>query len=183
MAGRAMQQSYPDPKTVAAASKLARTFSMQMDTLGQMRGRTGRQTIIVRKYEEHRHVHFDGDPGGRILEPEPMHQSEDGLQKTPRPSLTASRLANMAAAPRCQAKTRAGGSCRSAVVRGKARCRMHGGAKGSGGQRGKRNGVYKDGAWTNEAKAHTKQAQALIKRVRRLLMSYGIETTDSPTSS
>jgi hypothetical protein len=29
--------------------------------------------------------------------------------------------------PRCGARTRAGGSCQAPVVRGKSRCRMHGG--------------------------------------------------------
>jgi hypothetical protein len=29
--------------------------------------------------------------------------------------------------PRCGARTRAGGSCKAPVVRGKSRCRMHGG--------------------------------------------------------
>ncbi|MGA2816459.1 MAG: HGGxSTG domain-containing protein [Xanthobacteraceae bacterium] len=36
------------------------------------------------------------------------------------------RLLNMAKAPRCGAKTRAGGQCRQAAVRGRSRCRMHG---------------------------------------------------------
>jgi hypothetical protein len=38
----------------------------------------------------------------------------------------------MRASPRCGAKTRSGGSCRSPAVSGKKRCRMHGGAPGSG---------------------------------------------------
>lgn len=46
------------------------------------------------------------------------------------------RLANLAKAPRCGAKTRAGVPCRQAAVLGRRRCRMHGGAKGSGGPAG-----------------------------------------------
>ena len=61
------------------------------------------------------------------------------------------RLANMAKAPRCGARTRRGRSCRQAAVRGRERCRMHGGAKGSGGPRGLRNGNFKFGLWTREA--------------------------------
>jgi len=38
----------------------------------------------------------------------------------------------MLASPRCGAKTRSGGACRSPAVHGKKRCRMHGGAPGSG---------------------------------------------------
>ncbi|MGB0632415.1 MAG: HGGxSTG domain-containing protein [Alphaproteobacteria bacterium] len=45
----------------------------------------------------------------------------------------------MRAAPRCGARTRAGTSCASPAVRGRCRCRMHGGARGSGAPRGNRN--------------------------------------------
>ena len=48
-------------------------------------------------------------------------------------------------APRCGARTRSGGRCRQAAVKGKARCRMHGGAKGSGAPSGERNGRYVHG--------------------------------------
>jgi glucans biosynthesis protein len=50
-------------------------------------------------------------------------------------------------APRCGARTRSGRECPSPTVRGKARCRMHGGARGSGGPppRGDRNGNFKHG--------------------------------------
>jgi len=57
----------------------------------------------------------------------------------------ARRLANLAKARRCGAKTRAGHPCRQAAVRGRPRCRMHGGAKGSGGPLGGRNGNFKHG--------------------------------------
>jgi hypothetical protein len=43
------------------------------------------------------------------------------------------RLSNLAKARRCGARTRAGHPCRQAAVTGRARCRMHGGARGSGG--------------------------------------------------
>jgi len=47
---------------------------------------------------------------------------------------------NPANAPRCGAYARTTGNpCRSPAVRGKKRCRMHGGAKGSGGQPGNKN--------------------------------------------
>ena len=42
------------------------------------------------------------------------------------------RLGNLAKARRCGAKTRAGGTCKQAAVRGRFRCRIHGGARGSG---------------------------------------------------
>jgi len=47
---------------------------------------------------------------------------------------------NPANAPRCGAYARTTGNpCKSPAVRGKQRCRMHGGAKGSGGQLGNKN--------------------------------------------
>jgi glucans biosynthesis protein len=57
------------------------------------------------------------------------------------------------AAPRCGARTRSGHPCRAPAVNGKRRCRMHGGAKGSGAPFGPRNGAYRDGAHTNEMTA------------------------------
>ena len=52
------------------------------------------------------------------------------------------------AAPRCGARTRAGTPCKAPAVRGRKRCRMHGGARGSGAPRGKRNGRYRHGRAT-----------------------------------
>jgi hypothetical protein len=52
--------------------------------------------------------------------------------------------------PRCGARTRTGNSCRSPVVHGKRRCRMHGGAPRSGALSGKRHGRYRHGAYTRE---------------------------------
>src|SRR5438093_117507 len=48
-------------------------------------------------------------------------------------------------APMYGAKTRRGTPCQSPAVRGKRRCRMHGGATGSGAPSGKRNGNYRNG--------------------------------------
>ena len=81
------------------------------------------------------------------------------------------RLANMAKAPRCGAKTRAGHPCRQASVRGRARCRMHGGAKGSGGPRGDRNGNFRHGLWTRENLETRKTARAKIREIRSFLRS------------
>src|SRR3954463_6190039 len=52
---------------------------------------------------------------------------------------------------RCGAKTRNGSPCRTWRVTGKSRCRMHGGARGSGAPKGSRNGSYKHGGFTCEA--------------------------------
>jgi len=53
----------------------------------------------------------------------------------------------------CGARTRSGAPCRSAPVTGRRRCRMHGGADGSGAPRGSKNGNYKHGRYTEEVAA------------------------------
>ena len=74
----------------------------------------------------------------------------------------------MLASPRCGAKTRAGGSCRLPAVRGKRRCRMHGGAAGSGAPSGNRN-ARRHGLFTGEAIAERKQIRDLLGEARKLL--------------
>jgi hypothetical protein len=83
---------------------------------------------------------------------DPMHLSGEPLQ--------------LRSAPRCGAKTRSGRPCQSPVVAGRPRCRMHGGAKGSGGPRGRRNGNYKHGRHTAAAGAHRKWIRERIREVR-----------------
>lgn len=68
--------------------------------------------------------------------------------------------------PRCGAKTRKGIPCKAPAVRGKKRCRMHGGAKGSGAPKGNRN-AYKHGFCTAEAKNERDFARNLLADLRR----------------
>jgi hypothetical protein len=74
----------------------------------------------------------------------------------------------MLASPRCGAKTRRGGACRAPAVRGKGRCRMHGGAPGSGARRGNKN-ARKHGLFTRGAIAERRQVRALLDEARKLL--------------
>jgi hypothetical protein len=74
----------------------------------------------------------------------------------------------MLASPRCGAKTRSGGACRSPAVRGKKHCRMHGGAQGSGAPRANQN-ARKHGLFTRGAIAERRQIQALLGEARKLL--------------
>ena len=76
----------------------------------------------------------------------------------------------MLASPRCGAKIRCGGSCRSPAVRGKRRCRMHGGAPGSGAPRANQN-ARRHGLFTGDAIAERKQIQALLAEARKLLQT------------
>ena len=74
----------------------------------------------------------------------------------------------MLASPRCGAKTRAGGTCRSPAVRSKKRCRMHGGAPGSGAPKENQNAL-KHGMFTKDAIEERQQVRALIGQARKLL--------------
>ncbi|WP_426257211.1 HGGxSTG domain-containing protein [Sphingomonas sp. DC1400] len=67
-------------------------------------------------------------------------------------------------APRCLATTRAGTECQSPAVRGKRRCRMHGGAAGSGARIGNRN-AFKHGARSGK----TEELAKLVRLTRRWL--------------
>jgi hypothetical protein len=68
-------------------------------------------------------------------------------------------------AVRCGAKTRAGKPCQSPAVTGKRRCRMHGGAPGSGGPKGAHNGNYKHGLYTAETVASRRWLRHQIREV------------------
>ena len=53
--------------------------------------------------------------------------------------------------PRCGAKRRDGLPCQKPRARGRTRCRLHGGASGSGAPRGEANGRYSHGLLTADA--------------------------------
>ncbi|MDA9420649.1 MULTISPECIES: HGGxSTG domain-containing protein [Bradyrhizobium] len=75
----------------------------------------------------------------------------------------------MSASPRCGAGTRGGFACRAPAVRGKVRCRMHGGAAGSGAPWGNRN-ARKHGLFTQERIAERRAIRALLDEARKLLV-------------
>jgi hypothetical protein len=74
----------------------------------------------------------------------------------------------MLASPRCGAETRCGGACRAPAVRGKKRCRMHGGAEGSGAPTANRN-ARKHGMFTGDAIEERIRIRAVLGDVRKLL--------------
>ena len=74
----------------------------------------------------------------------------------------------MRSSPRCGAKTRSGRPCMSPAVHGKTRCRMHGGAQGSGAPLGNKNAL-KHGLYTREAIAQRRQVRDLIWQSKDLL--------------
>ncbi|MFZ1092181.1 MAG: HGGxSTG domain-containing protein [Xanthobacteraceae bacterium] len=71
-------------------------------------------------------------------------------------------------ARRCGARTRSGNPCRCPAT-SKGRCRLHGGAPGSGAPPGKRNGQYRHGEWTKGAIAERRKLGALLKMLRAVL--------------
>ena len=75
----------------------------------------------------------------------------------------------MLTSPRCGAKTRSGKPCQSPAVSGKKRCRMHGGAPGSGAPQGNKNAL-KHGLYTREAMAERRQIRDLIRQSNKLLL-------------
>lgn len=70
---------------------------------------------------------------------------------------------------RCGAKTRSGRPCRSPAVQGKKRCRMHGGAPGSGAPLGNKN-AQKHGQYTREAISQRRKLKELVRQSRKLIL-------------
>ena len=75
---------------------------------------------------------------------------------------------------RCGAKTRMGTPCRAPAVAGKNRCRMHGGATGSGAPKNNKNAV-KHGGYTREALKERADMRAIVTEGKRLLKELGID--------
>ena len=71
--------------------------------------------------------------------------------------------------PRCEARTRSGNPCRCPAT-SKGRCRLHGGAPGSGGPAGELNGQYRHGERTKSAIAERRKFSELLKMLRAGLM-------------
>ena len=71
------------------------------------------------------------------------------------------------AAPCCRARCRSKLPCRGPATRRRPVCRVHGGK--SGGPTGERNGAYRTGRYTAEAKADRQATRALLTLFRRLI--------------
>lgn len=72
------------------------------------------------------------------------------------------RLDNLRRAPRCGATTRVGAPCQCPTMRGRKRCRLHGGLS-LGARRGARNGNFTDGSWTAEAIEERRWLRSLVR--------------------
>jgi hypothetical protein len=86
-----------------------------------------------------------------ILRNNPMNQSRVMAQ-----------LTKIRGATRCGAKTRAGGACQCPAIRGRNRCRLHGGGS-PGAPRGPGNGNYKGGEFTAEAIEERQWLRSIVR--------------------
>ena len=69
---------------------------------------------------------------------------------------------------RCGAQTRKGTPCQAPAVSGKARCRMHGGAKGSGAPVGNTNAL-KHGMYTKVALEQRRALREMFRQMKESL--------------
>ncbi|WP_375314810.1 HGGxSTG domain-containing protein [Bradyrhizobium sp. A5] len=69
---------------------------------------------------------------------------------------------------RCGARVRSGEACRAPAIRGRTRCRMHGGAPRSGAPRGNRN-AQKHGLFSQEGVAEHRAIRTLLGEAQELL--------------
>ena len=74
----------------------------------------------------------------------------------------------MRASPRCGATTRKGTPCQAPAVSGKSRCRMHGGARGSGAPNGNQN-AFKHGQFSRDTVEWKAHVAKLIREGRKLI--------------
>ena len=77
-------------------------------------------------------------------------------------------------APRCGARTKGnfGKPCKCPAIKGKSRCRVHGGAKGSGAKHGNINAL-KHGEYTREARSFRLEIRHALQRNKRIIKEYG----------
>ena len=73
---------------------------------------------------------------------------------------------------RCGAKTRSGKPCAAPAVKGKERCRMHGGARGSGAPLGNQNAL-KTGRHTKALRETVREGNEAIRQLRGLFKLLG----------
>ena len=74
----------------------------------------------------------------------------------------------MLSSARCGARTRSGGFCKAPAVADKKRCRMHGGAPGSGAPRGNQNAL-KHGHYSAKAIAQRRQQRNTFREFWKFL--------------
>ena len=141
------------------ANKLVRSYAVLVEALDRRRGKGQPQVVRVERVT----VNAGGQAiVGAVARPEGEGGSGPGSDDDPMQRRSAMHLSC-----RCGARTRSGSPCRSPAVRGRRRCRMHGGAAGSGAPEGNRNAL-RHGGRTAEAMALRRLANDLSREARRL---------------
>jgi hypothetical protein len=139
------------------ATKLVRAFAGHVETLHKIR-RPPVQTVRVER--------VNVEAGGR-----PWWARSPGLGPRPERVInpmerTTREPESLRLAPRCCAKTRAGTPCMRPRAKGRSRCKLHGGAQGSGAPEGERHGRYVHGLYTAEA---IEERRSIIRLLRSVL--------------
>lgn len=75
---------------------------------------------------------------------------------------------------RCLAKTRCKTLCQIPPVKGKKRCRMHGGAKGSGAKIGNKN-AFKHGRYSAEVIQNRRTTIQFFKQFKAMMKEFGLD--------
>lgn len=98
----------------------------------------------------------------------PLKRSGEAGEEKPATTSVPERSKNpFASMPRCLAKTRSGTPCQRVGSARNGRCKLHGGRAGA--PSGKRNGKWRHGGETKQAKAQRKALRALIRDAQELL--------------
>jgi glucans biosynthesis protein len=79
-------------------------------------------------------------------------------------------LTQLRAADRCGAKTRAGRTCQCPAIRGRNRCRLHGG-RSTGAPRGSGNGNFTTGEFTAEAIQEREWIRSIVRAYGKVELS------------
>jgi hypothetical protein len=133
-----------------AFTKLARTFTAQVEALKRYRSK-GTQHVIFER--------VNVEPGGQAIVGNVAHGGQGGGKADINP---------LQRAKRCTAHSkRSGVPCGSPEVKGRVVCRMHG--AGGGAPEGKRNGNYCNGGRTKRAMAALAAVQAMARICRQTI--------------
>jgi hypothetical protein len=133
------------------ANKLSRTYATLVEALNRHRGK-GQSTSNMSMFMP------AGRPSSALWRPAAGTRAKIGSNPMQKPFA-------MHLSPRCGARTRSGRPCRSPAMPN-GRCRLHGGAS-PGAPKGKANGNYRHGRFTQEAIERRRELNALIRLLRR----------------
>jgi len=140
------------------ANKSARTFTMLMEGLNRHRGKVTTQKVIVENVTVAACVRRSlASLGGR------------GIRKLARFNAMRREMLAADSAPRCLAQTRSGRPCQQAAIKGRRRCRMHGGARGIGAPKGNQNRLI-HGFYSRAERLRRLRIRLLLKSSHDLLI-------------